>query len=119
MEVKKILILLGCACLAGCMPHIKAQDSYGMMFHEAPNKNAVGDPYTFGGIGESTGGLVPTTDWGDVPRVNVREEAATGTLHHTGGETATDKVASPAGGVQPVPGGSTTETPADATGVEH
>ena len=65
--VKKLLVLAGLACLAGCTPpHFKDVDSYGAMFREgeAP-PTGKGDPYTFGGIGEGSGGLMPRQTYAD------------------------------------------------------
>src|SRR4051812_33056935 len=57
--IKRILILAGCLCMAGCVPHFKDMDSYNIMFRDADEKpHGTGDPYTFGGIAEGSGGLI-------------------------------------------------------------
>lgn len=57
--MKRLVILLGCLSLAGCVPHFKDLDSYNTLFRNQettpPDK---GDPYAFGGIAGATGGLV-------------------------------------------------------------
>jgi hypothetical protein len=81
--IKKVLILAGLVCLAGCTPpHFKEMDSYGAMFREgeaAPTGE--GDPYTFGGMGEGSGGLLPKqTSADDSGAPDPRDDTKTGRL---------------------------------------
>ena len=55
--MKRLLILLACAGITGCMPHFKEADSYGTLFrNDEVTPPGKGDPYTFGGIAEGSGG---------------------------------------------------------------
>jgi hypothetical protein len=81
--IKKLLVLLAVIGLAGCTPpHFKDMDSYNAMFREgeAP-PTGKGDPYTFGGIGEGSGGLMPRQTYADDSKTtDFRDATETGKL---------------------------------------
>lgn len=98
--IKRILILAGCLCMAGCMPHFKDMDSYHIMFRDKDEKpNGKGDPYTFGGIGEGSGGLMPRQTYAtDSKEVDARDDTT------SLGEIDKDRTSTPDGGNMKVMG---------------
>jgi hypothetical protein len=59
--LKRILILVSCAALAGCgLPHFKYKDSQGTLLRDE-KPIGTGDPYTFAGIAEGSGGQITRT----------------------------------------------------------
>jgi hypothetical protein len=124
---KKLLILLGCVCLGGCVPHFKEMDSYHTSFHDTyshpdsvtppPEK---GDPYAFGGIAEGSGGTMARQSYAtDNDTPDFRDATGTGTM----GEISKDRTHTPGGypgETGTLPGaahsGSTEQDKAPATG---
>ena len=98
---KKLLILLGCVGLAGCVPHFKEMDSYHTAFRDTythpESMSAVpdkGDPYTFGGIAEGSGGTMARQSYAtDNQSADFRDANATGKL----GEISKDRTQTPGG----------------------
>jgi hypothetical protein len=81
--IKKLLVLLAVVGLAGCTPpHFKEMDSYGSLFrHGEAEPTGKGDPYTFGGIGEGSGGLMPRQTYADDSKTaDFRDATETGKL---------------------------------------
>ncbi len=79
MELRKLLTLAACVAVAGCY-HPKGLDSYNTMFRET-QATQTGDPYTFGGIGEASGGITPKQSSAtDNKSADPREDTLTGRL---------------------------------------
>lgn len=92
--VKRLLILCACAGLAGCLPHFKEADSYGTMFRgdEVKQMPEKGDPYTFGGIAEGSGGTMARQSYAtDSKAADFRDATSTGKM----GEIAKERMQSP------------------------
>jgi len=89
--MKRFLILLPFALLAGCVPHFKDVDSYNTMFRKTePPGN--GDPFTYGGIAEGSGGTIDRTSYAtDNQTPDPRDATGTGKL----GEIARDRTQTP------------------------
>jgi hypothetical protein len=97
---KKALILVCCLGMAGCTPpHFKDLDSYHTEFRDSytypesvnpmPQK---GDPYTFGGVGEGSGGTMARQSFAtDTTSPDFRDATDTGKL----GEIAKDRTQTP------------------------
>ena len=84
--IKRLSILLVCVAAAGCMPHFKSGDSYGAMFRE-PTPAQESDPYTFGGIGEGSGGTIARQTYpSDTKGPDPRDVSATGDMGYTGNQ---------------------------------
>lgn len=82
-NAKKILILASCLLMAGCIPHFKEADSYGDLFRndEIKQMPQTGDPYTYGGIAEGSGGTMARQTYAtDNPSADFRDATETGRL---------------------------------------
>ena len=92
---KKLLALLACVCLTGCMPHFKDMDSYNTLFrNDEVTPSGKGDPYTFGGIAEGSGGAMARQSYAtDNHPPDFRDATANGRL----GEIARDRTPTPGG----------------------
>ncbi|HVT13206.1 MAG TPA: hypothetical protein VHE55_13155 [Fimbriimonadaceae bacterium] len=93
--IKKITILaLACVGMAGCMPHFKELDSYNTNFRndEIQSMPGKGDPYTFGGIAEGSGGTYARQSYAtDNPTMDARDDTA------SLGEIAKNRTSTPGG----------------------
>ena len=105
---KKFIAGLACLTLVGCMPHFKETDSYGTNFEDSysnpesmkPMPNA-GDPYTFGGIAEGSGGQMARQSYAtDSDSPDFRDATATGVM----GEIAKDRTTTEDPSGQGLPG---------------
>lgn len=94
---KKLLILLACAGMAGCMPHFKDWDSYQTLFRNGETTPPErGDPYTFGGIAGGSGGKFARQSYAtDNNAPDFRDATDSGKL----GEIGTDRTPTPDGPV--------------------
>jgi hypothetical protein len=82
--IKRLPILLMCLIAAGCMPHFKSNDSYNTMFRE-PEPAQYADPYTFGGIGEGSGGTIARQTYPtDTVTPDPRDVTAEGKIGYSG-----------------------------------
>jgi hypothetical protein len=98
--MKRLLLLTACvSVLAGCVPHFKEMDSYNTQFQDTYSQEDsvkplpnTGDPYSFGGIAEGSGGLMARQSYAtDNQAPDFRDATETGKM----GEIANDRTPTP------------------------
>jgi hypothetical protein len=82
--MRKVLLLTVCVSVAGCVPHFKEMDSYNGQFRDSYSPGGettttpnTGDPYTFSGIAEGSGGLMARQSYAtDNQATDIRDDTA-------------------------------------------
>jgi len=98
-RIRNLTLAIGCLSLAGCMPHFKEVDSYNTNFADSFSNPAgikdmpnTGDPYTFGGVAEGSGGQNARQSYAtDNDAHDFRDATATGVM----GEISKDRTPTP------------------------